>query len=281
MSLDAKHAAAQGAIAMNDAAAVLAAASGVAAGVGFFTGGVGFGVAAVFAVASGVAWYLGDDYSQLSLDPPRHDYHLVTKVKRRDVGFLPGTSTRDAVWSEFNATQVEISDAVAALITSFERLEGARVDLRKPGANSGQLARHMTAQRQAITHNAAAATRGIQSLLRLRHRINAVWRRDADVIRGRAGAVSPDERRRAAAATWEEIKPTIQRVLRDDARLAKARSFIVEQAARSVQVPDELLDARWSTAIQMLARRLAVFAGGRPTTPGRHELDRVDGGIDR
>jgi hypothetical protein len=281
MSLDAKHAAAQGAIAMNDAAAVLAGASGVAAGVGFFTGGVGFGVAAVFAVASGVAWYLGDDYAELSLDPPRHDYHLVTKVTRRNVGFLPGTSTRDAVWNEFNATQVEISDAVAALITSFERLEGARVDLRKPGANAGQLARHMTAQRQAIKHNAAAATRAVQSLLTHRNRINALWRRDADVIRGRVGAVSPDERRRAVAATWEEIKPTIQRVLRDDARLAKARSFIVEQAARSFQVPDELLDARWSTAMQMLARRLAVFAGERPTTPGRHELDRVDRGIDR
>lgn len=272
MTVESKETAAEAAGALNDAAAILAIGAGVAAGAAVFTGGVGAGVAAVLAVGSGVAWLIGNEYGDLALDPPRYDYHLVARFAPRKIELPAAEDRTEEVWNEFNRTQIEMSDAIAAMTTSFERLAGARLDLRKPGADADMLARRITAQRQAIRHNAEAARLRIRSLLRLRSRVNAAWRARAEAIRKGTGTMSAEERQRAAATVWGRIAPTLRRAVSDHARLSRIQKLFEDAARTTPEISDEILGSRWHEAMTRMEKRLAVFAGERSIIPVRHEL---------
>jgi hypothetical protein len=41
----------------------------------------------------------------------------------------------------------------------------------------------------------------------------------------------------------------------------------------TLEIPDELLSEEWDAAMRGLEQRLAPFAGERPRTPGRHDVD--------
>jgi hypothetical protein len=274
VTVEAKEAAAEAAAGANDVAAGLAVAAGIAAGFAW-AAGTGAGVAAVLGVASGLAWMVGNEYGDLALDPARDDYHLVSRFEPRSID-LPGEGESHpggAVWNQFNRTHLEVADAIAALVRSYERLEGARLALRKPGADADLVARHIAAQRRAIRHNATAAHQRIRPLLELQPRVNAAWRVEAETLRSRAHATPSEARRQGAVALWTSNLPVLRQALGNDSnRLQRIQQFIEHAAVSTTDIPQTLLDERWSHAMAILERRLEVLGGKPPLTPRRHEL---------
>jgi hypothetical protein len=272
MTVEAKHAAAEAAAGANDVAAALTTLAGIAGVVAVLTGGVGGGAAAALGVGSGIAWWIANEYGDLALDPPRHDYHLVTKFKPRHVELLRAESEIETIWNEFSHTQAELAEALAALTTSLERLGGARLDLRRLGAEADLLAHRITTQRQAIRHNAAAAKRRIHVLLGLRSRVNAAWRAYTDLLCASAKSISHEELERALAKLWSEIMPTLHSALGADHRLSRIQPLIEHAKLTTLTIPDEVLDDRWSAGMLGMAKRLAALAGEKRLTFLRHEL---------
>lgn len=266
MSLDPKHAANELSVALNDAAAIFAIAAVITAPFGV-VGAVAFGV------ASGAAWLAGNEYSDLANDPPRHDYQLVERFRPGDIALPLPAGEDEPVWAEFSRVQIEMGQAITALVTSFERLAGARLDLRKEGADPDSLARHITTQRHAIRHNAAAAKQRIPQLLGLRSAVNAVWRKHVDVVRTRFAAMSVEERRRGAKAVWEKIAPILSGPLRDDLRLRNLQRVIERAAQTPVQIREDVLDEQWRDVMLNMDRRLSLLAGQERLTPLRQELE--------
>jgi hypothetical protein len=273
MTVEAKHAAAEAAGAANDAAAALAGAASLVGLVSWYTG-VGAGVAAVLAGASAAAWWVGNEYGDLALDPPRPDYHLVKRFQPRAIRAPMAESENAAIWGAFLDLQIEMGDAIAALVTSMERLDGARMDLKRPGADADRLTRQMGTQRRAIRHNATAATRRVAQLLALRSRVNEVWRRDLAAFEDRHVVVTAEGRLQATAALWQTILPTLQHSFGGGERLLRIKDVIEQAAAKNIMPGDEVLDARWAKAMALVGKRLAVLAGERREPPKRHELDR-------
>lgn len=268
MSLDAKHAAAELSVALNDAAAIFALAAVVSAPFGA-VGAVAFGV------ASGLSWLVGNEYADLANDPPRSDYQLVERFRPAEA-VLPPTAGEDGrVWADFGRIQMEMAEATAALVVSFERLAGARSDLQRQVADPDFLARHIAAQRQAIKHNAAAAKRRISQLLSLRSAVNAAWRNHAEDVRARIAAMSEEERRLAAEAAWERIAPSVSGALGDQLQLLNIRQFIERTAQAPIEIRDEVLDSRWRETMLNMDKRLALLAGEQRLVPLRQEVESI------
>lgn len=273
MTVEAKRAASEAAGAFNDVAAALAGGAAFIGGVAWYTG-VGAGVAAVMGFYSGVAWFVGNEYGDLALDPPRSDYHLVTRFQPRAIRAPMAETPNAAIWGTFLDLQIEIGDAIAALVTSMERLDGARLDLRRPGADADRLARQMGTQRRAIRHNATAATRRVAQLLALRSRVNEAWRRDLAAFEHRHVVITEEGRRQATAALWQTILPKLEQSFGGGEQLLKIQDLIEQAAAKNIMPGDEVLDARWARAMALVGKRLSVLAGERREPPKRHELDR-------
>src|SRR3954451_16687757 len=125
----AKTAAANAAVAANDAAVVLGAAGavvvvgGVASGVGAMAG---VGVGAALAVCSFGAWFIGNRYQRLSHDPPRDDFDQTSISAAFVVDDELPPDAPDSVVARFAAQQLVLGDALAALVTSIERYDGAQ-----------------------------------------------------------------------------------------------------------------------------------------------------------
>ncbi|WP_435591866.1 hypothetical protein [Nocardia sp. bgisy118] len=125
---NAKTAAANAAVAANDTAAVLGIAGVAVAAVGASTGlgaPAGLFVGGVLAVGSFVAWGIGNRYQRLANDPPRDDFDQVSISEARlDEGALPADELL-ASFVRYAANQAILADALAALVTSLERFDGA------------------------------------------------------------------------------------------------------------------------------------------------------------
>jgi hypothetical protein len=276
--LEAKEAAGDAAAGANDVAAALATMAGVVAGVALFTGGAGGGIAIALTVGSGVAWWIANEYSDLAADPPRYDYHLVSRFRVRNIEFPPAKSDIEAVLNELSRTQIEIADAIADLTTSFERLDGARIDLRKPGANLDLLARRIAAQRRAIKHNAAAAELRIQALLKSQERINAAWQAYAEGPDATEKRLPLHERKQALTSLWPQIMPSLRSILRDNDQLLNNIRSMLEQATVTnldMPMPNEVLDSQWNAAMHKMVRRLRVFAGNQGKFSAANPRDRA------
>jgi hypothetical protein len=212
--------------------------------------------------------------SDLAGDPPRDDFHLVSRFKSRLIELPRAELDVDKVWNEYIRAELEMAGAVGALITSFERLDGARLVLRKGGSNADLLARHITTQRRMIRHNAAAIRQRIQTLRKLRNRVNAAWRTYVQQLGSSTLVIPADQAEAVAVRLWNEILPTLRSALPNNEQLAKMKSFLPPSPVpRSLQIPDELLSDRWNITMESFEKRLAAFAGERVAAPKRHELD--------
>src|SRR5450755_1793770 len=119
----AKTAAANIAVAANDAAVVLGAAGLIVAGAGVASG---VGAGAALGVCSFGAWFVGNRYQRLANDPPRDDFDQVTiSAATLDEGALPAAEP-DATVTRVAAQQIILADAVSCLVTSLERFDGAQ-----------------------------------------------------------------------------------------------------------------------------------------------------------
>lgn len=270
MTVQTKEAAAEAAGEWSDIGSIFAGAATVAGTVAGAAAMSGVGApivpgalvaAGLFGALSAAGWHLSGDYGDLANDPPRHDYHLVTKFSSRNVRLPPTESQRQGIWNEFSRTQIDLADAIAALITSFERLDGARLDLRKPGADPDLLARRISTQRQAITYNAKAATQRIRILLRLQNQVNSAWRVDTEAFRTNTATISDEQRQQAAAVQWNNLSPQLLNIFRSGERLNNMRQLFEDAVRTNLDLPNEVLDSRWRTVMLKMEKRLAVFAG--------------------
>lgn len=165
----AKTAAANAAVAANDAAVVLGAAGavvvvgGVASGVGALAG---VGVGAALGVCSFGAWLVGNRYQRLANDPPRNDFDQVTTSAAFVVEEELPADAPDSVVARFAAQQLVLTDALAALVTSIERCDGA------DAAQDGNSA---STQADAVTGNAQAAVAAQDALVSLAEQVNEAW----------------------------------------------------------------------------------------------------------
>ena len=255
-----------------------AASAWVALALALPTAGTGAAVAGGVSVALGLSaatvGLVALALSDLADDPPRDDFHLASRFKSRAIDLPQAEHDADEVWNEFIRAELEMAGAVEALVTSFERLDGARSALRKGGSNADLLARRITAQRRVIRHNAAATRQRIQTLRKLRNRVNAAWRTYVQPLGASTLVIPADQSPAAAGRLWNEILPTLRRALPNNERLAKMQSFLPPSPVpTSLEIPDELLSDRWNMAMGNLEKRLAVFAGERVDAPKRHELD--------
>ena len=165
----AKTAAANAAVAANDTAVVLGAGgavvalAGVASGVGALAG---VGVGAVLAVCSFGAWWVGNRYQRLANDPPRDDFDQVTVSTAAVVEEALPADEPDATASRMAAEQLVLADAVAALVTSLERYDGASQAGDQAAADS---------QADAVAQNAAAVEASHGRLADIAAALNEAW----------------------------------------------------------------------------------------------------------
>ncbi len=164
----AKAAAANAAVACNDAAVVFGAAGVVAAGAGTATGvgaPAGVGVGIVLGLASFGAWFVGNRYQRLANDPPRTDYQTQTVSA---ASYVENQSNAEplASFRAFSGEQLVLGDALSDLVDSLERYDGAVAASDTDSAES---------QAQAVVKNAAAATASIGRITALAATLNQNW----------------------------------------------------------------------------------------------------------
>jgi hypothetical protein len=166
----AKAAAANLAVASNDAAVALGVGAVAVVAVGTVSGAgapAGVLVGAVLAVASFGAWWVGNRYQRLANDPPRTDFATVTvSAAALKAG---GQSTTDATTAAklLGSQQIILADALDALVTSIERYDGAVAAGDTDAAQK---------QADAARQNAAAAKGAQQAFADLAATLNASWR---------------------------------------------------------------------------------------------------------
>jgi hypothetical protein len=165
----AKTAAANAAVAANDAAVVLGAAgavvalAGVASGVGALAG---VGMGAALAVCSFGAWFVGNRYQRLANDPPRSDFDQVTTSTARLLEETLPAQEPDATVARFASQHLILADALSALVDSLERFDGAS------GAGDTAAA---SAQADAAQQNAQTAIQALNALIELASTLNQAW----------------------------------------------------------------------------------------------------------
>jgi hypothetical protein len=165
----AKTAAANASVAANDTAVVLGATGavvafgGVASGVGALAG---VGVGAILGVCSFGAWWVGNRYQRLANDPPRADFDqfLTSSAIVNDAAVPPDEPMATAF--RFAAQNVVLADAVAALVISLERYDGA---LAAGNANAA------SAQANSVLANAQKAISAADTLSGFANDLNAAW----------------------------------------------------------------------------------------------------------
>jgi len=271
LTIEAKHAASVGAGAANDAAAVLAGGAAVCGGLAVVTGGVGGLCAAGFALLSAGAWLVGNEYGDLALDPPRSDYDIVTVYRAPPYTPLSYDRSHPPL-SRFIRLQAQIGGAIAALVTSMERLDGARIDLRAGTSEPDQLVRQMSKQRGAIAKNANLARRGIKQALAMRETMNATWR-DHLASLEKQGTKLND--RQEAEDLWAGISTTLLQLDYTEEKIAAIKDRFLGSVSTEVSIDDEVFGDDWWNSMLKLQERLSVLAGERRQPPKAHELDGI------
>jgi len=135
----------------------------VATGIGALAG-VGAGVA--LGVCSFGAWWVGNRYQRLANDPPRTDFDVVTVSAAAFYGGGQSTTDPAAAASLLASQQIVLADALAALVTSIERYDGALAAGDTGAAQS---------QANAVRQNATAAQSAQQICADLAATLDAWW----------------------------------------------------------------------------------------------------------
>jgi hypothetical protein len=165
----AKAAAANAAVAANDTAVVLGGAGIIIATVGGATGlgaPAGLFVGGILGVGSFAAWAIGNRYQRLANDPPRDDFDQVTISGAQLVDEAVPAEEPQATFIRYAANQLLVADAMAALVTSLERFDGAVDAGDQASAN---------AQGEAVKANADLVVSAQGALIDLAGSVNAAW----------------------------------------------------------------------------------------------------------
>ncbi|MGW4160116.1 hypothetical protein [Streptomyces sp. NPDC004788] len=172
----AKTAAANAAVASNDAAVVLGVAGLAAAGIGAASGVgalAGVAVGATLGICSFGAWWVGNRYQRLANDPSRSDFDEVTTTSAFLVEEALPIDEPDATVARFAAQQLVLVDALSALVTSIERCDGA--------TDAGDSAA-AAAQAEAAQQNAQAAVSAISAQVQLSDALNQAWSATLEMV---------------------------------------------------------------------------------------------------
>jgi hypothetical protein len=165
---NAKAAAANAAVSANDTAVVLGGAGLIVAAGGVVLGAapLGVGVGLVLGLGSFAAWAIGNRYQRLANDPPRDDFDQVTVSGAQLVDTEIPATEPDATFIRYAANQLILIDAMAALVTSLERFDGAVAAGDTDKANMQAAAVQRNASRVVTAHN---------TLMGLTAPINETW----------------------------------------------------------------------------------------------------------
>ncbi|MEV7571317.1 hypothetical protein [Streptomyces tanashiensis] len=174
----AKTAAANAAVAANDTAVVLGIAGVVVAGAGVASGVgslAGVGIGATLAVGSFAAWLVGNRYQRIANDPPRDDFDQVTESFARLLEDAVPAEEPHATVHRLAANQVLLCDALAAMLMSLERFDGAVMAGDADAANRQAEAVHLNAQTAADLQDTITALAGTVNQLWLDNQDNLAW----------------------------------------------------------------------------------------------------------
>ncbi|MFF7780319.1 hypothetical protein ACFZCG_38625 [Streptomyces tanashiensis] len=174
----AKTAAANAAVAANDTAVVLGIAGVVVAGAGVASGVgslAGVGIGATLAVGSFAAWLVGNRYQRIANDPPRDDFDQVTESFARLLEDAVPSEEPHATVHRLAANQVLLCDALAAMLMSLERFDGAVMAGDADAANRQAEAVHLNAQTAADLQDTITALAGTVNQLWLDNQDNLAW----------------------------------------------------------------------------------------------------------
>jgi hypothetical protein len=165
----AKVAAANAAVAANDAAVAIgvtgtvAAAALVATGVGAFAG---VGVGAALMLGSFGAWYIGNRYQRLANDPPRDDFDVIGVAEATSLIDIQSRVDAATTAVDLAVYQLILADALDHLVTALERQDGA---LMADDENAA------AAQAEAVRRNAATAAFAQSMVVQSAATLNNVW----------------------------------------------------------------------------------------------------------
>ncbi len=165
----AKTAAANAAVAANDTAVVLGGAGIVVAAVGSATGlgaPAGLLVGGILGLGSFAAWAIGNRYQRLANDPPRDDFDQITISGAQLLEEAIRADEPQATFIRYAANQLIVADAMAALVTSLERFDGA-VEAGNPDSASTQA--------DALQSNANLVVSAHTALIDLATSVNDAW----------------------------------------------------------------------------------------------------------
>jgi len=265
---DAKKAAADASVEMQDAATIFgggAAALGVvaavlsASGVGV-VGAVGVAAAAgALGVCSAVAWFLANRQQQLANDPARKDFHKIAKPKRA-VSAKRGSSDI-AIMRNLADHFCVFARAMEALVVSIERYDGSLAAKHSPAVTKAQRLQAMAIYRHAS--ECAAFQRQLSTVVA---DANRAWRR-LGVHKGSSSKLSVAATMRAR----RDVKARAKSELKQLQHRLKLRPAVGRQLAQHLAdaldtpkpikaLPPHLFDSNWKTKMNKLGITLQSLA---------------------
>lgn len=241
----------------SDLANAMAATTGLASAI-LFVVPAGQPAGVSLAILAGGLWVTGAILDDLADDPPRRDYFLVTMVRSTPLRRSVAASSAQTAIAEFHRLNTELAAELQGLLTSFERLQGARIDLKSRVGNADELALAIKRQRGAVRHNAAHAWRCVNTMLALVDDVNAAWR-----MLKKTHPVPPlTDRVEAIRMLWPMTAASFGATV-PPARMEKARLLFENTVARDAPPPSEILNGKWFSAMLTTRRWLANVAGIR------------------
>jgi hypothetical protein len=163
-----KEEAARASVAMNDGAVTTGIGAVVA---GVLTGGT------VFVVVAGVAsfgfWYGGNRLSELSIDPPRTDFEVVSRFEELPISFPAPDDPIEVALRAFTSDVISLAACTTHLIRSLERVDG--LIMSNSNVDTIFASPFFPLQASAVAHNANLAAKLIDGVLANTEDINSSW----------------------------------------------------------------------------------------------------------
>ncbi|MCP5245600.1 MAG: hypothetical protein H6937_06510 [Burkholderiales bacterium] len=206
-------------------------------------------------------------YVELANDPPRTDFHIATRVTRNPQP-ISANADYDNIWNAFRSSHKNLVAALHAMLTSIERLTGARLALRSGGHDPNSLASHILKQRSAISHNALVAGDEIQALRALRAPLNKTYLaalKQSGITLDKQLILSETNR---SGSRRDALQDRLRIFLSEVNDTHRTRRLFLDSDEKTHIVRSQLLDDRWDRIMDGMARSLDTFTS-KPRVPRR------------
>ena len=138
--------------------------------------GLVFGVSAAVTAWSAAAFHaLANRYKDIAADPPRADFHLVSRFSPRQLAPDPAATNAEAALQHVTKLACDLGDALQALLDSYERHDGVKLATAQPAPAPQALEewkRCEILQVEAIAANAAACADLTRDLVAIAPTVN-------------------------------------------------------------------------------------------------------------